>query len=42
MNYGLQTRFAARLKKKRADGAIVYDDNKVINFILKIINEGKK
>jgi hypothetical protein len=38
-NYGLQTKFKARLKKKKADGTIIYHDNKILNFIFKKIDE---
>jgi hypothetical protein len=34
-----QVKFKATLRKKCADGTIVYHENKIINFILKIIDE---
>ena len=42
MQLGVRTVFKARLKKKRADGTIVYHDNKIINFIIKKLNGRKR
>ena len=35
-----QIKFKAKLKKKRADGTIIYHENKIINFIFKLLNGG--
>ena len=39
MGYGMRTKFKARLKKKRADGRIVYHDNPLLNLIFKKYDE---
>ena len=42
MQLGIKTVFNARLKKKRTDGTIVYHENKILNFILKKLNERER
>jgi hypothetical protein len=39
--FGSNTKFNATLRKMRADGKIVYSDNKLWNFILKLYHERK-
>ena len=39
MGYGLKPKFKARLKKKRADGRIVYHDNPLLNYFFKLYDE---
>jgi hypothetical protein len=42
MQYGVQTKFKARLRKKKADGTIVYHDNRFLNFIYKTLDTNKR